>query len=150
MTDEPVKPRRHQSQTERDFAGIAARRDRARALPHGVPLPVFEEDDLTGQYEGEDLERARARRPTHKRIGHIEKKQDGLVKVVGDLRADVSHINGKLDILPQLLKLLEGRNTTEHETQRHGMTTRAKVITTIVGAVAAALGALIASGAGCA
>jgi hypothetical protein len=150
VTDER-KPRQ-QSQTDRDMAGIAARRERERQriAALGVPVPVPEFGDITGQYEGVDLARARAKRPTEDRLGRLETKHDDLAKVVGALEKGVANIDGKLDVLPQLLELLKGRHTDEHTTKRHGMTTRAKVVGTIAGALVTLIGAYIAaSAAGC-
>jgi uncharacterized coiled-coil protein SlyX len=150
------RPRRQQSQTERDLAGIAARRERNRASPaRGVP--EFTTDELTGNYQGEDLARMRARRPTPNRLERLEKKQDEdraeiktLTTTVSDLRVDVANIDGKLDVLPELLQLIRGKSADDNKTTRHIMTTRAKVILAVVGLVGTALGILGTSLSGCA
>jgi hypothetical protein len=128
---------------------MAGRRDRdvyvAKSPAQGVPAVVF--DDVTGRYEGADLASMRARRPTPERISRLEKKQDddrselkALAMTVADLRVDVAGIDGKLDVLPRLLSLIEGANTAEHETKRLGMATRTKIILAIVGVISAAVG----------
>jgi hypothetical protein len=150
VTDER-KPRL-QSQTERDMAGIAARRERERQriAALGVPVPVSEFGDITGQYEGADLARARARRPTDARIERLEKKHDELALAVVGLGKGMANIEGKLDVLPRLLSLIESKSADEQKTKRHGMTTRSKVFIAIVGVLGTgSLGALISAAAGC-
>jgi hypothetical protein len=146
------KPR-HQSQTERDIAGMAARRER-QAAPRGVPEFVAEE--LTGNYEGEELARMRARRPTPHRLALLETKHDDLAGTVGEMRVDVARIDGKLDVLPELLSILRGKSVaqqaahvTEHETKRLGMANRTKVVLAVVALLGTALGILGTSLAGC-
>jgi uncharacterized coiled-coil protein SlyX len=154
VPDDRIKPdRRRQSQTERDIAGIAARRDRERQqAARGVPVLVSEFDDLTGKYDGEDLALARAKRPTDARVARLEKKQDedrldlkGLAGIVGDLREDMAGMRGELKVLPELLELIKGKNAAEHETKRHGMTLRSKVVLAVIGALSTGggIGALI-------
>lgn len=85
--------RRHQSQTERDVSGMAAR----RARTEGVPAIV--DDDVTGRYHGEELDRRRAARPTEARLSRLEQKQDLLAADVSDLRQGVGEANGQLRVL---------------------------------------------------
>jgi hypothetical protein len=149
VADPRDKPR-HQSQTERDIESYAAHRERVRSRPLGVPVAVPSFEDITNQYQGEDLERARAKRPTDKRIAHLEKKHDDLARVVGGLEKGVANIDGKLDVLPQLLELLKGKNADEHATKRHRMTSHEKVLAAAIAAIGAVITALIVSGSGCA
>ncbi len=152
MSDSRDKPR-HQSQTERDLEGIAARRERARspALPMGVPAFVCEE--LTGNYEGEELARARALRNPSDRFERLEKKQDedrnefkSLSGIVGDLREDVAGMRGELKVLPEILALIKSKDSNEHATTRHRMTSREKVLAATIGAIVAIVTAYIAMG----
>lgn len=103
MTPPPPPPRkpRHQSQTERDLEGMAARRERESASP---PY-VF--DDLTGRYQGEELREQRSKRPTDKRVERLEEKHDSLDKVVDEIRGDVREIKGQMKGLPDLVDLLK-------------------------------------------
>jgi hypothetical protein len=108
------KPKRHQSQTERDIAGLAAKREREAA-------PAFIEEELTGQYEGEELAEMRAtRRPMPTRISRLEQKHDDLAKSVGETREIVAEMSGKLDVLPSLVDAVKGMaeraSTREHVT----------------------------------
>lgn len=95
--------KRHQSQTERDMQGLAAKRDR-ESVPFEVP------EEITGSYEGDELQEMRELRPTDKRIGRLEQKHDSLARVVNDFRADigakVGEMSGKLDVLPKLVEMV--------------------------------------------
>jgi hypothetical protein len=145
VSDTEDRPKRFQSQTERDLAGIEARRDRHRSAPRGIP--EFRSEEVTGQYEGEELAQARAKRPTDERIARLEQKHDSLDGMVNDMRVELGNVSGKLDVLPDLVDLIRGksaadqaRTADEHETRRLSMTTRAKVVIAIVGLAGAALG----------
>ncbi len=136
---EPKKPPRVQSQDERDAEGFAARRERE------VAVKEFASEEITGRYEGEELEERRAQRPHVERIGRLEKKHDELkqdvekthddlkrdvaevrsdVKTVSgqvsDLRAGVSGAVGKLDgqekILGEMLSIVKMSAEREHVT----------------------------------
>lgn len=134
MTDgDKSKPRRLQSQTERDAEGIQARKEREAARAAAVPAP-FESDDLTGQYEGEELEQARAKRPTDERLKRLEGKADkvndilaehanllaeqateiGNVKgELGNIKGSIGDIAGEMKVWPQLVETI---TKTNHET----------------------------------
>ena len=90
---ETKKPRM-QSQDERDAAGFAARKER-----DGV-VKEFGGEEITGSYEGEELDEHRAARPPDKRFGRLENKHDELKKDVekkhDDLKKDVSDV--RLDV----------------------------------------------------
>jgi hypothetical protein len=90
-----------QSQDERDKAGFAARRQR-----EGV-AKEFSSDEVTGNYNGEELERRRAARPTDERLQRletkhdelkrdVEKRHDELKKDVGDVRLDMRGLSGQV------------------------------------------------------
>ncbi len=66
-------PRRPPTQTERDTSNYLAKLKRDQATP------VYVCEEVTGQYVGEDLDRARARRPTDERMARLEKKNDELL-----------------------------------------------------------------------
>lgn len=128
-----------QSQDERDVAGLAARKERDSASKD------FAGEEITGRYEGEELELRRSERPDPERIGRLEKKHDELkqdvgkkhdelkgdikevrddVKTlstsVGNLRAEVSGATGKLDgqtgVLNQMLSLVKKTADRDHVT----------------------------------
>lgn len=150
MTNSP--PKRLQSQTERDIAGMAARRERHRSSPLGVP--EFHSEDVTGQYEGEDLAQARARRPTPERLERLEKGRDAdradhkeLVKKVDAIHGDVAEIRGEMKHIPRMLELLEGKE----QTKRLGMANRTKIILGVLSLLGSGgIGAIIAALSGCA
>jgi hypothetical protein len=137
-----------QSQDERDMEGIAARKER-----DGV-VKEFGGEEITGRYEGEELEERRAQRPPDERFGRLEKKHDELkqdvekkhddlkkdvsdvrsdVKVLsgqfGDMRSAVSGAVGKLDgqekLLTETLTLV--RKTHDREADREHVTFTATV-----------------------
>lgn len=154
MSDE--RPKRQQTQTERDLEGLAARRERVRSAPFGVPVDF--DDDITGNHEGEDLARLRAQRATPERLAHLESKYDRLGEQVNAIHVDVAGMRGELKVLPKLLELLEGKQAAaveaakdEQTTKRLGMTTRTQVILGILGLFSAGgIGAIIAALSGCA
>ena len=90
-----------QSQDERDAEGFAALKERA-----GV-VKEFAGEEITGRYEGEELDTHRAQRPPDARFGrleqkhdelkkHVEKKHDELKKDVSDVRSDVKGLSGQV------------------------------------------------------
>lgn len=86
---------------------ILGERNEIRRTPvHGVPVPI-EFPEPTGVYEGDDLRRARASRPTAARLERLEDKHDETRRDVADLRAVVGRIEGKLDVLPQLVEAVK-------------------------------------------
>ncbi len=74
------------------MASATSRRERQAA-------PVYVEPEATGNYEGEELRRIRARRPTPQRIERLEDKHDLLVVHVADLREGFGRVEGQLELL---------------------------------------------------
>ena len=137
-----------QSQDERDAKGFAARKER-----DGV-VKEFGAEEITGRYEGEELEEQRAARPPDERFGRletkhdelrkdVEKKHDELKKDVGDVRSDVkvlsSHVsdmrsavsgavgtlNGQEKLLTETLSIV--KKTHDREADREHVTFTATV-----------------------
>ena len=131
--------RRAQTSTERDLSGLARRRAEA--------APEFVCEDITGQYEGDALRTERSKRPTDKRIARLEEKHDLLVKTVGETREDVAGMRGELRAF---LVVVESERKAAHQTERVRITSRARIIVGIVGAIGVAIGAVITAMAGCA
>ena len=75
-----------QSQDERDVAGYAARRERDRG---GTVRDAASEEEVTGRYEGEELDERRAKRPPDQRFSRLESKHD-------DLKRDVDRKHDEL------------------------------------------------------
>lgn len=123
--------------------------DRDRYVPkHPTPLTGVPEafEDATDRYEGEELQRIRARRPTPERLRKLEVKQDEdrkahqeLVKIVTDTRVEVAGLRGELKVLPELVDLIKGRETTE----RLRLNTRAKIIIAAIPLATAIAGYLL-------
>ena len=107
---------------------ILGDRNEIRRTPvQGVPLTEFAEQSqpVTGVYDGDDLRRARASRPTAARLERLEDKHDETRRDVADLRAVVGRIEGKLDVLPQLVEAVQA--SAERANQREQVTFTASV-----------------------
>jgi hypothetical protein len=131
------KPTRMQSQDDRDAEGLAARRERDAAVKE------FSNDEITGRYEGEELDEKRAERGDTERIGRLEKKHDELKGDVKQLSGEVSSLRtevsstrsevagaiGKIDgqsgVLTEMLDLV--KKTVEQTAEREHVSFTAKV-----------------------
>jgi hypothetical protein len=122
-------PKRFQSQSERDFAGLAAKREREA-------VPAFVEEECTGKYDGDELKEARALRPTDKRLEKLEDKHDKLDEKVDAIHGDVREMRGELKSAISLLS--EG-----HKTQRVRISTNAKILIAIATAAIGAVGTVL-------
>ena len=139
---------RLQSQDERDEESFAARREREAVVKE------FPSEEVTGRYEGEELEEHRRARAPDERFGRLEKKHDELkhdvekqhdelkkdvsdvrsdVKElsnhVSDMREDVSGAVGKIDgqekVLVEMLSIV--KKTADHAADRQHVTFTAQV-----------------------
>ena len=85
-----------QSQDERDMEGFAARKERER----DGSVKEFAGEEITGRYEGEELDARRAARPPDERFGRLEKKHDELKADVekrhDELKRDVKEVRDEL------------------------------------------------------
>lgn len=124
------KKPRGQTQDERDMEGFAARREREAA----ALVSDYAADDLTGKYEGAELEEERDHRPPIERIKRLERKSDAhktelkeirtdvkeLSGHVSNLRADVAGFGGKIDgqesVLSEMLSIVKKGAEREHVT----------------------------------
>lgn len=94
--------------------------------PRVVPDEFAEADQpATGVHEGEDLRRIRAQRPTPYRLERLEDKHDETRRDVADLRESVGRIEGKLDVLPQLVEAVQ--KSADRANQREQVTFTASV-----------------------
>lgn len=102
--------------------------DPERAARAEAPTPVegtpqvLIHDEITGQYEGDDLRKERARRPTPERISRLEDKQDKHEQRFGRIEADITAtrvdvglINGKMTLVPELVELLKKQLTSKED-----------------------------------
>jgi uncharacterized coiled-coil protein SlyX len=136
MTDErgPVF-RRARSHQDRDHYV-------SKATPaSGIPAETF--DDPTGQCSGEQLARARSRRPTPERISRLEAKHDELAETVTEIRIGVGKMSGQLDTLVQ--HVLADRKEV-HATERTRIATTPNIIKAIGAAIALVIAALLGKG----
>lgn len=94
----PPRVPRVQTVTERDFEGIRARQERAAAVVTVV------EEDITGNYEGEELQRRRALRDPDPsdRVGRLEHKHDKLVAEVAGMRGTLGELKGGIETLVKM------------------------------------------------
>jgi predicted nucleic acid-binding Zn-ribbon protein len=90
-----------QSQDERDVEGFAARKERDGSVKESAG------EEITGKYEGEELDERRAARPPDDRFRHletkhdelkrdVEKKHDELKSDVREVRSDVKNLSGEV------------------------------------------------------
>jgi hypothetical protein len=115
-------------------------RDVYVAKTPGRGVPDFVPDEVTGQYEGEDLARMRAKRPTDKRIEKLEAKHDSLDGKVDDIGNRMARMEGKLDTA---LSVLVPERQQVHATERHKVDSRTKVILAIVGGIGTLVGLIV-------
>ncbi len=85
-----------QSQDERDVSGYEARKERER----GGVVKEFLSEEITGRYEGDELDERRATRPPDERFYHLETKHDELKRDVEkrhtELKRDVKDVRDEL------------------------------------------------------
>lgn len=99
--------RRAQSQAERD-SGIEARKAREREVPE------FAGEEITGKYDGEELDIKRRQRTHSDRIERLEKKHDKheekidtLAQAVNNVQVDIGKLDGRFDGQDRVLKNIE-------------------------------------------
>jgi len=119
MADESTKPARRAP-----VFGPRNEDRRAKSEPRAGAVE-YVCDDVTGKYEGEELAIARSRRPTDTRIARLEDKHDALVAVVGEMGQALGRVEGKLDVLPQLVDAV--KDASDRAQQREHVTFTAQV-----------------------
>jgi hypothetical protein len=80
---------------------------------HGRMDPAFDFEGATDQYEGEELERIRSRRPTDQRIGHIEKKFDKLEERVEGIEKKIDGVDDSVTEVRIAVARVEATLTSE-------------------------------------
>ncbi len=80
---------------------------RAQIASPVTASPESWDEPITGNYTGPELEAMRKKRPTDQRIGRLETKADNLEIKVDALTTAVANIDGKLEVVPRLVSLLE-------------------------------------------
>jgi hypothetical protein len=136
----PPPPKRIQSATERDMAGLTARKEREAA-------PCEVNPETSSNYEGPELKDWRSKRPTDKRVERLEEKYDELADKVSAIHGDVREMRGELKTA---LSLFAPERKEVHTTERHRIDSRTKVIIAIVGAAGTAVGIIATALSGCA
>jgi hypothetical protein len=168
------RPKRLQSQTERDVAGWEARkeRERERALrspPRGVPIVPQNFDGFTDNYEGDELAAMRATRTPEDRLARLEVGRDEDRKAREEDRAQIaqlatavttmttevagmrSELKANAVYVPQLIDLLKGKNDASitiakdnNETKRLGMSNTTKIVMGVLGLLTTLLAGVVA------
>jgi hypothetical protein len=99
-------------------------------------------DETSQAYDSPDERKLyRARRPTDERIAKLEEKHDELAAVVGDMRATLGRVDGKLDVLPQLVSTLQADKQDALDARRHSRERWTKVVAGVFSA--GVLGAIV-------
>jgi hypothetical protein len=120
VVDDSRKPRRHarhQTQTERDFEGLAARREREAAPP------VRDLEDLTDRHAAAEIDdgelaEMRALRAPEDRIAKVERKADKLESAVTAVQISVGELKGGMETLIKLGTAAEAEREARHKRER--------------------------------
>ena len=110
-----------------------------RVEKHATPpagVPAFAEEECTGRYEGDDLARIRARRPTPERIAKLEAKHDSLALTV-------SRMDGKLDTLVDLAAKSDAERERRSAADAVALERRRKHAIAVIGALGTAIAAVV-------
>ncbi len=138
MSDPPTK-RRAQTGTQRDLAAMATRRARSEAVP------VTFDDELTGQHEGEELRRMRAKRPTDQRLQRLEDKHDELRDIVTRIEVTHGEMNGKLDTIVDMAGAEAVARTARAEAEAAERERRRTHIVPVIKAIGVAIAMIVAA-----
>jgi|ERR1043165_2466728 uncharacterized coiled-coil protein SlyX len=113
-------------------------------------VPAFVEEECTGKYEGEELARIRARRPTPERISKVEVRIDDIdstlvqtVKSLAETRETVARIDGKMDALLDLGAKAEQERQARHAADIAAAESRRKFVIALIGALGTAVAAIV-------
>ena len=134
-----MRHRRFQSQTERDATGFAARQER-----DATPIAI-DDDDVTGRYEGEELDEMRERRPPLDRIGHLEKKHDALSVQVTETRVTLGELKGSIGTLLKFGAAAEEERAARHKREADEQEKRRKFLPILIGTLGTAIAAVVAA-----
>jgi hypothetical protein len=101
------KLRRLQTQTERDFDGLAAKATRDAIRPN---QPESWNEDITGNYEGEELARMRAtKRSPDERFELLDRHRDETKVELQGIKLDVSNLRGDISTLKGTVGEIKGQ-----------------------------------------
>jgi hypothetical protein len=109
---------------------------RHRTEPRGVPVEVPE--DITGQYEGEELRDHRGKRPTWQRLDRLEAHKDQTIAMFAQLSGQLGELVKHAE---KSEEREENRENREHEANEADR--RRKWILALIAGVVTALVALI-------
>jgi hypothetical protein len=111
---------------------------RHRTEPHGHAIPVEMPEDITGQYEGEELRMFRSRRGTHVRIERLEEHKDRAIAMFSAVDAKLGML---VDHAEKAETREEAREKREHEARESDR--RRKWWLALIAGITAALVGLI-------
>ncbi len=81
---------------------------------------AFSSEEVTGQYEGVELQSMRAKRPTIARVARIEDKMDAHGDRLGKVEVELAKVSGQMDgqdkVLANIDKSLANMSAREHVT----------------------------------
>ena len=106
---------------------------RHRTEPRGIPVEL--PDDITGQYEGEELRTFRGKRPTWQRLDRLEDHKDQAIAMFAAVDAKLGMLVGHAE---KAEEREENRENREHEA-READRRRKWVLALIAGVVTAAV-----------
>lgn len=98
---------------------------RADTHPGRVSLPVDFEEDLTGNYKGDELKELRSKRPTDKRLEKLEGFKDEVIERLGKVEVAVADLGGQMKIVPELIGAM--KDATAAMQQREQVTFTAQL-----------------------
>ena len=116
MPDDPKKPPGVPTIRITETSRAVQHRDHRRQPEPEAATPVFVPEEVTGNYEGDELKKMRARRPTDERLTRLEDKHDVLDAKVDGIAVDVAGMKGQFTVIPRLVDTME--KAIEHLQQR--------------------------------
>lgn len=126
------RPRRLITRPEgRDELSERARRDRT-AAPHEV------QQEVTGQFEGEELREARGRRPTNERLERLEEKGDRTAALI-------ERFDSKLDTIIALGERSEAERKRRSDMDAAERAAKRSMVVPVIRAIGIAVAIIIAA-----
>ena len=132
-----------------DKGPVWRKQDRdVRTEKHAAPVE-FVSEEATGKYEGAELQRIRARRPTPERISKVEVRQDKVEVTLTEFRVEtterLSKLEGKIDTVVDLATRAEAERARRSELDALERERKRRMVVPTIKAVAAAIALIIAA-----
>lgn len=140
----PSRPGRHQTHTERDFEGLAARRERESAAPaRDVDLEDLTDRHAAAEIDEDELAELRALREPDDRLGKLERKHDKLEATVTETRVDIGHIKGSVETIKDLAVRAEQERDARHKREAEERASWWRNLPLVIKALGVAIAAII-------